>query len=937
MMFMKTINVLICASYLALPGMAAFRPPAVPLVSCDPFFSVWSAADTLTEKETTHWSGAKQPISITLTADGKTWRLCGLEPQSIPALPQIGVKVMPLQTTYTFKGEGLRVSLIFSTAKLTDDLEVFSRPVTYVTTRVEGANEWKLNASISSALATNDDKAQMATNRCTVVGFPAMSIGRKEQRPLAYSGDRVRCDWGYAWLVGPSAAKDGEAHFMLAYDDVKAIQFFGEDLPAWWRRDGLSFTDMLEKAVAERAAILKRLDAFDAELYADLVKVGGEKYATLASLAYRQTFAACKLAADRNNQPLYFSKEQDSNGCIGTVDILYPQSPQMLFACPTLMRAMLAPVLVYASHPRWPWPFAPHDLGQYPLANQQRYGGGEKGKKEGLLMPVEESGNMIICLAALAQVEGTAEFASYWWPTVTKWAQYLEKFGFDPGNQLCTDDFAGHLAHNANLAAKSIVALACYARLAKALGYEDVAAKYSAMAKDMVPKWMKAAKGGAEGAYRLAYDRPGTWSMKYNLVWDRVLGLELFPQSVFDTEANAYCRLVHAYGLPLDNRKPYTKTDWELWCASLTGRRECFDAIVDRIYRFANETPSRVAFSDWYWTDSSKYVHFIGRSVIGGVFIPMLCDKAMWRKYASRDKAKTGVYAPLKAAGLCGEEDAFNLASFNIRCPTSKDEGNHYWTNRFPYVVKVINDRDFDIVGMQELAPKQRKFLDEALGDGWGRIGIGREPDDKGESMTIYYRKNRFECLATDTFWLSDTPRTPGSMSWDTSCPRSCTWGLFRDKRTGRTFRYYNTHLDHISNEARVKGMRTILAEMRRLSQGETVFLTGDMNAHYKHVPEEDRARLEAGGGPVIDDPETIDGPIAAALHTLYDTRLRSETPHEGPLFTYSGYRKNNSCLIDFIFATGNVRVLRHVTCHERPDGMHPSDHDPVMARMVIK
>jgi hypothetical protein len=109
------------------------------------------------------------------------------------------------------------------------------------------------------------------------------------------------------------------------------------------------------------------------------------------------------------------------------------------------------------------------------------------------------------------------------------------------------------------------------------------------------------------------------------------------------------------------------------------------------------------------------------------------------------------------------------------------------------------------------------------------------------------------------------------------------------------------------------------------------------MNAHYKHVPAEDRARLEAGGGPVIDDPETIGGPIAAALHTLYDTRLRSETPHEGPLFTFSGYRARNGCLIDFIFASGNVRVLRHVTCHERPDGIHPSDHDAVMARMVIK
>ena len=127
----KTILSLALVLTSACSGGAAFRPPAVPLVSCDPFFSVWSAANTLTERETTHWAGAKQPISITLTADGKTWRLCGFEPQSVPALPQTGVKVMPLQTRYAFAGNGLRVSLVFSTAKLTHGLPQASHGSTH--------------------------------------------------------------------------------------------------------------------------------------------------------------------------------------------------------------------------------------------------------------------------------------------------------------------------------------------------------------------------------------------------------------------------------------------------------------------------------------------------------------------------------------------------------------------------------------------------------------------------------------------------------------------------------------------------------------------------------------------------------------------------------------------------------------------------------------
>ena len=225
---MKTRKLATVLALAAMPALAAFRPPAVPLVQVDPFFSIWSAADRLTDVETTHWTDIPQPLSILLEADGKTWRLCGRAPEEVPALLQKGVEVRPTQTVCTFAQDGLAVELRFSTAKLPDNLDVFSRPVTYVTVRVSGAKEWNLRAAISPALATNDDKAPMVTNTTTVAGLPAMSIGRAEQTPLSESGDRVRCNWGYAWLVGPSAPQNGEAHFLLAYDDVKSIQFFGD-------------------------------------------------------------------------------------------------------------------------------------------------------------------------------------------------------------------------------------------------------------------------------------------------------------------------------------------------------------------------------------------------------------------------------------------------------------------------------------------------------------------------------------------------------------------------------------------------------------------------------------------------------------------------------------------------------------------------------------
>ena len=631
--------------------LAPFRPPAVPLVQVDPFFSVWSAADRLTDRETIHWCGARQPISILLEADGKTWRLCGAEPKSVPALAQKSLVVRPTQTVYVFENGDLRVSLSWASAKLPENLDWFSRPVTYVTAKVTGAADWRLKVAISPALATNDDKAEMVTNIATIAGLPAISIGRKEQSPLSESGDRIRCNWGYAWVVGPSAPKDCEAHFLLAYDDIKSVRFFGDELDAWWRRGGMSFKEMLEKALSERDEILVRLDEFDEELERDLVKLGGEKYARLASLSYRQSFAACKLVADRNGQPLYFSKENASNGCMGTVDVFYPQFPLLLMMSPTLARATLAPILTYASHPRWKWSFAPHDIGQYPLGVKQRYGNAEAATIDRNLMPVEESGNMLICLGALSKFEGNADFVSAWWPTVTKWAEYLSKFGYDPGSQLCTDDFAGHLAHNANLSIKAIIAIGCYAQMAKMRNEADAAARYRALAEDMAVKWCAAAKGGRLGAHKLALSGGrcprDTWAQKYNLVWDRILGLGLFPPEVAKAEMCAYRQLILPFGLPLDSRLNYTKADWTVWSATLTGNRADFEALIAPLYRFANETPDRIPFSDWYWADNGKFRGFIARSVIGGVFIPALYDADIMRKYSGRDTFKTGIFAPL--------------------------------------------------------------------------------------------------------------------------------------------------------------------------------------------------------------------------------------------------------------------------------------------------
>jgi hypothetical protein len=290
---------------------------------------------------------------------------------------------------------------------------------------------------------------------------------------------------------------------------------------------------------------------------------------------------------------------------------------------PTLLRAMLTPMMEYASLPRWRFPFAPHDLGTYPLANGQVYGGGEKTEEN--QMPVEESGNMLILVGALAKADGRLDLANQYWPLLTKWAEFLRDKGLDPENQLCTDDFAGHLARNANLSLKAIEALGAYSMLAEKTGRASEAKQYWSIAQDYAKKWMTLAADGDHSV--LAFGNPGTWSQKYNLVWDRLLGLNLFPPEVARREIAYYKTRQNIYGLPLDNRAEYTKLDWLVWTATLAENDQDFRALIAPAYKWMNETPTRVPLTDWYMTTDGKQRGFQARSVVGGVFIKALADK----------------------------------------------------------------------------------------------------------------------------------------------------------------------------------------------------------------------------------------------------------------------------------------------------------------------
>ena len=225
-------------------------------------------------------------------------------------------------------------------------------------------------------------------------------------------------------------------YVVLAYDESFSVQYLNRWLRPYWRRNGATIAHLLEESMQDYESLTARCQKFDEELMADLRRVGGEDYALLAALAYRESFAAQGLTAGLRRHATLVSERELSCGCISTVDVIYPAAPILLLFNTTLLKASMTPVLTYAESQHWPFRWAPHDLGIYPHANGHDYPADvDLNSVEGH-MPVEESANMILMAAAIAKSDGNADYAAKYWPLFSKWAKYLEEKGLNPENRL---------------------------------------------------------------------------------------------------------------------------------------------------------------------------------------------------------------------------------------------------------------------------------------------------------------------------------------------------------------------------------------------------------------------------------------------------------------------------------------------------------------------
>lgn len=627
------------------------RAPAYPLITVDPYFSVWSTSNNLTDSDIKTWYSKTCFLIGKAEIDGKGYMFMGsAADMKLPPMAQTDVTVKSFSTVYTFAAAGVCLKAEFFTPVLPTDLDMLSRPASYMRIGLESQDNARHEVKITVS-ASQDFCVERKLQNCVLTetaeignGISAMKMGGVEQAILGYSGDAHGIDWGYFYLASNKGTvsgtemadrkflkaelpldtgKNNTATVVFAYDDIYSVKYFGEPLKAYWKRNGDTCEQIIGKAFSDYDTFKARCDEFDKALCRDAVSAGGEKYAELLRLAVRQIMAACKLVIKKNGEILYITKECLSNGCAATVDVAYPTIPFFLLYNPALAEAMIRPIYEYVRSGKWPYEFAPHDLGTYPILNGQVYG---SGFKMSMQMPVEECGNMLIMTAAVTKAVGSEKLFTEYRDIADRWAKYLSEFGADPDNQLCTDDFAGHLAHNCNLALKSIVALAAYSHLCKIAGDNDKAQYYEELAKKNAAEWAEKAAVG-DGTYRLTFDNRDTFSMKYNAVWDGIFGLNIFPDNMWTDEIKGYEKHFNPYGLPLDSRSDCTKSDWMIWTATLSDNQEFFKKTVDALWLNYNLSPSRVPLNDLFSTVTSLQIHFQHRSVQGGMFIRLLKDK----------------------------------------------------------------------------------------------------------------------------------------------------------------------------------------------------------------------------------------------------------------------------------------------------------------------
>lgn len=417
--------------------------------------------------------------------------------------------------------------------------------------------------------------------------------------------------------------------FVLGLAQENAIQFDGSSgntaLPSLWTSYFTNETEALSYFYNDWNTSYGFSNIFDNMIATDSIAFGGQDYLTITSLSARQAFGATQLVGNASN-PYLFVKEISSDGNVQTVDVLFPTHPILLYTNPLLLKLALKPLFENQESGRYPNSYSMHDLGSaYPNATGHAAGNDEE-------MPLEECGNMLIMSLSYFRATNDTQFLKDHYAILDQWTQYLIAEALVPASQLSTDDFAGRLVNQTNLALKGIIGIGAMAEIANLTSHPIVAANYSGIVKGYVEKWMDLAVVNTTSTSNtptslphtsLNYGNQTSYSILYNLFPDTLLSLNLIPKSIYDMQSAFYSSVTNTYGVQLDSRNVYTKSDWNIWAASVADDSTKKD-MIGKVAKYIGESESSVPLSDFYDSGNAGLadfdVVFKARPVVGGHF-----------------------------------------------------------------------------------------------------------------------------------------------------------------------------------------------------------------------------------------------------------------------------------------------------------------------------
>ncbi|PLB33282.1 glutaminase GtaA [Aspergillus candidus] len=682
-MFKIILAFLVASLISAADAASAFspaRPPALPLAVKSPYVSTWLSAGSaggnggyLAGEWPTFWEGQVTGWAGLIRVDGTTYTWMGL-PGSL-TVNQTAFEYTSTKSIFTMHvGDAVEMKITFLSPITPQDLRRQSLSFSYLHVDVVSldgkAHDVQLYSDISAEWVSGDRNTVAQWDYGTTKnGVAYHRVWR--QTPLQFSENREQGEWGdWYWATDSSNemtyqsgidddvrgafSKNGKlanekdpnfraisdkwpvfgfSHdlgsvqdtvstlFTIGLAQEHAIQYSGaskdpHSQPSLWKSYFSTGVDALNFFHRDHDRSNQLSSDLDEDVARDSIAAGGQAYLTITSLSIRQAFAATQLCGTPDNTYM-FLKEISSNGNMNTVDVIFPAHPVFLYTNPELLKLLLKPLYEIQEGGNYPNDYAMHDIGShYPNATGHPDGADEP-------MPLEECGNMIIMALAYAKKANDARYLEEHFDLLRQWTEYLVADSIYPANQISTDDFAGPLANQTNLALKGIIGIEAMSVISDLTGRSHDSSNQTSIAHNYIDRWqvLGVAQDANPPHTTLSYGVNESHGLLYNLYADRELDLNLVPQSVYDMQSAFYPTIQEEFGVPLDTRHVYTKGDWELFTAAVASA-ETRDMFLEHMAHWIDVTSTNHALTDLYDTKTGGYPRnkFIARPVMGGAF-----------------------------------------------------------------------------------------------------------------------------------------------------------------------------------------------------------------------------------------------------------------------------------------------------------------------------